>query len=188
MNITIKPLTPNLIRDYLNFFDHTVFTENPDWAKCYCYSFHFVGEKEEWNREQNRASVIQLIKDGRMKGYLVYSDEEPIGWCNVNDRLNYQRLNKVYDLKNNPADQACSIVCFLIRPDFRRQGIARKFLRQIVKDYTSLGYDYIEAYPGKGDLSDERHYKGPLSMYEKMGFKIVEEYDKYFVIRKSLNQ
>ena len=186
MNITIKPLTPNLIRDYLNFFDHTVFTENPNWAKCYCYSFHFVGEKEEWNREQNRASVIELIKDRRIKGYLAYSAEVPIGWCNANDRINYQSLNKVYELNNDPTDLACSIVCFLISPNFRRQGIARQFVDQVIKDYSTMGYDYIEAYPGKGELSDERHYKGPFSMYEEMGFKMVEEHDNYFVVRRML--
>jgi ribosomal protein S18 acetylase RimI-like enzyme len=186
MEITIKPLSSDLIDDYLFFFDNIVFTENPGWSKCYCYSFHFTGTDDQWNKEDNRSSVIKLIKENKMTGYLAYSDSKPVGWCNVNNRLNYQRLLKYNDLIDNPDDKAGSIVCFTISPDFRRKGIAQKLLEQICTDYSLLDYDYLEAYPGKGDLSCERHYKGPLDLYEKFGFKIVRDNNDYFVVRKRL--
>ena len=47
-------------------------------------------------------------------------------------------------------------------------------------------YDYIEAYPGKGKLSCKGHFKGPLELYKKFDFKIVKEYNDYFVVRKKL--
>jgi len=87
---------------------------------------------------------------------------------------------------DNPDDKVCSIVCFLISPEHRRKGIAQKILEQICNDYSMKDYDYIEAYPGKGNLSCERHYKGPLSLYEKFDFKIEKEYDDYYVVRKKL--
>ena len=46
MNIEIKPLTKDLRNDYLYFFDHIIFDENPDRAKCYCYDYHFLGDVE----------------------------------------------------------------------------------------------------------------------------------------------
>ena len=186
MNITIKPLTPELIKDYLFFFDNMVFTENPDWSACYCFSFHFTGTNDQWNREDNRASVINYINENRMTGYLAYSDNRPVGWCNVNNRLNYERLLKYYDLIDNPNDKVCSIVCFVISPELRRKGIARKLLEQVCTDYSSQDYDYIEAYPGKGKLSCEHHYKGPLELYEKFNFEIEKEYNDFFVVRKKL--
>ena len=151
MNIVIKPLSPELTEDFLNFFDHISFTENPHWSMCYCYSFHFTGTKEQWNKEDNRSSVITMIHERKMTGYLAYSDGKPVGWCNANDRANYQRLIKYYDLMDNPEDRVCSIVCFLISPDNRRKGIAQKILERISLDYTKNEYDYLEAYPGKGD-------------------------------------
>jgi len=186
MDISIKPLSPDLLEDFLFFFDNIVFSENPDWSICYCYSFHFTGTKEQWNKEENRSSAIKLISDNKMKGYLAYSNNKPIGWCNANNRLHYQRLIKYYDLVGNIDDKVCSIVCFLISPDNRRKGVARKLLKQICTDYTVKGYHYLEAYPGKGELSCEGHFKGHLSLYKEFGFKIEKEYDDYYVVRKKL--
>lgn len=186
MDISIKALTPNLLKDYLYFFDNMIFTENPEWSSCYCFSYHFTGTKEQWNREENRAAIIKMVNESKMTGYLAFYKSKPIGWCNVNDRSNYQHLLKYFDFIDNPKDKVCSIVCFLIQPDFRRQGIAQKFLRRIYDDYSQKDYDYIEAYPRKGELSCERHYKGPFKLYEKFDFKIKKTYDEYFVVRKKL--
>jgi ribosomal protein S18 acetylase RimI-like enzyme len=186
MNIKIKPLSSEILDDYLYFFDNMVFTENPDWSKCYCFSFHFTGTNEQWNREDNRSSVIDFVNNNKMTGYLAYVDDKPVGWCNANNRNNYQRLLKYYDLVDNPNDKVCSIVCFLIHPDFRRQGLAQKILDKICTDYKKQNFDYLEAYPGKGQLSCERQYKGPLHMYEKNGFTITAEFDEYYVVRKQL--
>jgi len=186
MDITIKPLSPDLLNDYLFFFDNIVFTENPDWSKCYCYSFHFTGTKKQWNKKDNRAAVIKLIKEDKLRGYLVFSDNSPIGWCNVNDRNNYQRLRLIYDLDDNTGKKICSIVCFLISPDYRRKGIAKILLKKIIDDYSSKDYDYLEAYPGKGESSCEKNYKGPLSLYEQNNFKIIKGYDNYYVVRKEM--
>jgi len=188
MNITIKPLSPDLVQDFISFFESIVFTENPNWSMCYCYSFHFTGPVEQWNKKANRAAAIKCIQEKTMTGYLAYSNGKPVGWCNANNRYNYQRLMKYYDLVDNPDDKVCSVVCFLIHPDFRRQGIAYKLLERITTDYTLRKYDYLEAYPGKGEQSCEQHYKGPLSMYKKLDFKIVSETDTYFVVRKMLRR
>jgi ribosomal protein S18 acetylase RimI-like enzyme len=186
MDVVIKPLSPELLDDYLFFFDNIVFTENPDWSKCYCFSFHFVGSDEEWKKESNRRSVAEYIKANKMAGYLAYLDDIPVGWCNANNRLNYQRLLKYYDLIDNPDDKVCSVVCFLVHPDHRRKGIAKNLLAQICRDYAKRGYDFIEAYPGKGLLSCERHYKGPLELYQKFDFMIKKELEHFYIVRKQL--
>jgi GNAT superfamily N-acetyltransferase len=186
MNITIKPLSPGLTDDYLSFFDHLVFTENPGWSACFCFSFHFTGASEAWSRENNRASVIRYIGENKMKGYLAYDGDQPVGWCNANDRRNYESLARYYALSCNPGDKICSVVCFVVAPEYRRKGIARRLLGRVCTDYSVTDYDYLEAYPGKGDLSCELHYKGPLAMYMDCGFAIDEEHNDYFVVKKKL--
>jgi len=186
MNITIKPLSPDLIDDYLHFFDNQVFTENPDWSKCYCYFFHFVGTDEQWNKKDNRAAAIKIISEGKMKGYLAYSNNKPVGWCNVNARINYQAIKNIYQIEADPGAKICSIVCFLISLEFRRKGIAKALLTRIIEDYSNKDLDYLEAYPDKDGKSCEKNYKGHLALFEKNGFKTIDEQDKYFVVRKDL--
>ena len=186
MNFEIRPLTKELKDDYLFFFDNMIFKENPDRSICYCYDYHFTGDVATCTRESNRSAVINLINENKLTGYLVFENDKPIGWCNANNRLNYQRLLKDFDLIDNPDDKVCSIVCFLIHPDYRRQGIAQKILEKIIKDYSNKDYDYIEAYPRKGELSSEGNFKGPVELYKRFGFKINKEYDDYYVMRKKL--
>jgi ribosomal protein S18 acetylase RimI-like enzyme len=186
MDIEIRPLTKDLKDDYLLFFDNIVFVENPDRSKCYCYDYHFLGDVATCTREISRSAVINLINENKLTGYLVFDNDKPIGWCNANNRLNYQRLLRDYDLIDSPDDKVCSIVCFLIHPDYRRQGIAQKILEKIIKDYSNKDFDYIEAYPRKGELSSEGNFKGPLELYKRFDFKINKEYEDYYVVRKKI--
>jgi len=186
MDIKIRPLTKKLKDDYLFFFDNMDFKENPEWSKCYCYDYHFLGDVETCTREASRSAVINLINEQKLTGYLVFDNNKPIGWCNANNRLNYQRLLRDYDYIDNPEDKVRSIVCFLIHPDYRRQGIAQKILEKIIKDNSNSDYDYLEAYPKKSELSCEGNFKGPLELYKKYGFKVNKEYDDYYVVRRKI--
>ncbi len=186
MDIEIRPLSKDLKDDYLYFFDNMVWEENPEWSICYCYDYHFLGDVATCTHESNRAAVGNLIMEDKMSGYLVFDNDKPVGWCNANNRNNYQRLLRDYDFVDNPDDKVCSIVCFIIHPDYRRKGIAKKILERIIQDYSTQDYDYIEAYPRKGDLSSERNFKGPLEMYKQYDFKVNKEYGDYYVMRKSL--
>jgi len=186
MNIEISPLTKELKDDYLYFFDNMIFRENPDWSICYCYDYHFLGDVATCTRESNRTAVTNLIIEDKLTGYLAFDNDKPIGWCNANNRLNYQRLLRDYDLIDNPDDKVCSVVCFLIHPNHRRKGIAQKILEKIITDYSGKDYDYIEAYPKKGKSSYDSNFKGPLELYERFDFRVHKEYDDYFVMRKQL--
>jgi len=188
MNIEIKRLTKDRKDDYLFFFDRIIFDENPDRSKCYCYDYHFLGDVDTCTREQSRSAVINLIEQNKLRGYLVFDNDQPIGWCNVNDRSNYQRLLRDYDYVDNPDDKVCSIVCFLIHPDYRRQGIAQRILEKIITDYSNTDYDYFEAYPKKEASSCEGNFKGPLALYQRNGFKINKEDGNYYVVRKPISK
>ena len=186
MNIEIRPLDKDIKDDYLYFFDNIVFKENPDRSICYCYDYHFLGDVASCTREMSRSAVINLINKHELTGYLAFDGDKPIGWCNANYRWNYQRLLRDYDLVGNSDDKVCSIVCFLIHPDYRRQGIAQKILETIIIDYSNKDCDYIEAYPRKGTLTSEGNFKGPLELYHRFDFKIEKEYDNYYTMRRKL--
>ena len=64
--IIIKPFSPDLSDDYLNFFDNDAFADNPDWAGCYCNYYHFDHKNCKWNdntAKHNRDAIFKRIKD-----------------------------------------------------------------------------------------------------------------------------
>jgi hypothetical protein len=73
MSINIKPLTSKFKEDYLSFFESIEFREHPHWADCYCYSFHFTGQADEWKRDNNRACVSSMIDNCLKKIVADYS-------------------------------------------------------------------------------------------------------------------
>ena len=186
MAFEIKPLDKSIKADYLAFFDRMVFDENPDRHKCYCYDYHFLGDVDTCTREQSRSAVSELIEEGQLTGYLVFDGDLAVGWCNVNNRNNYQRLLRDYDYVDNPVDRVCSIVCFLMHPDYRRKGIAKQILSKIIEDNSNKDIDFIEAYPRKEASSCEGNFKGPLSLYEKFDFKVHREDEHTYVVRRAL--
>jgi ribosomal protein S18 acetylase RimI-like enzyme len=183
MDITIKPLVPALADEYLKFFDGPAFSDNPEWAGCYCCFYHICSPQwEERSGEQNREFAREAIERRALNGYLAFIDNEPVGWVNAGARENYARL------AGEPlpgGSNICSVVCFTISPLCRRQGIAAKLL-QAVTDGARGKYDYIEAYPLKGEQTAAFHYHGPLAMYENAGFEKTGETEEYYIVRRKL--
>ena len=185
MNIEIKPLTPALAEDFLRFFDFSAFSDNPDWAGCYCCFYHF-GEKEWETRSggENRGFAMESIQSGKMHGYLAYLEAEPVGWANANDRGAYKRLEQNQDLEDN--GKILSVVCFTVAPKCRRHGVATKLLAAAIDGAKKDGYDYVEAYPIKNAFTESLCYHGHVEMFRKQGFKTVKETESYWVMRKAL--
>ncbi|MFO7798015.1 MAG: GNAT family N-acetyltransferase [Promethearchaeia archaeon] len=187
MDIVIKHLGPDVIEDFLYFFDEVGFIDNPNWASCYCHYYHFDGSREDWGKRtkiQNRDATKALILSGKMKGFLAYSDGKPIGWCNANSRQIYSYL-PVKDA-HNEEEKVASVVCFLITPHYRKKGIARMLLKEACEYYKIKKYNYIEAYPVKEAKSDAHNYHGPISLFRSEGFSVIKELKDFFVMRKQL--
>ena len=185
----IRELTPELLDDYLKFFDHDAFADNPAWAGCYCMFFHFSGTDEEWvecTASDNRAAISDLIRDGQAHGLLAYVGGKPVGWCKVAPRLALPRLSHYKALQVDDADQVGSIVCFVIVKPYRGRGIARGLLDAACVLLARRGLAFAEAYPRKHAESDADNYPGPLKMYLAAGFTIFREVDKRVIVRKPL--
>ena len=173
MELDIRQLTPELLNDYLYFFDNVAFADHPEWSQCYCLAFHF---EPAWDAEDAglnnpwRERVIQFILEGKVQGYLAYADGAIVGWCNANDKSNYAALK--HNAKNeiqtdDVKEKVKSIVCFLVAPDMRSKGIATKLLKRVCTDAEADGYDFIEGYPPAGDCDMYAAHHGTVALFEK---------------------
>ena len=197
MNIEIKKLSPELINDYLDFFENHAFSDGSEFAGCYCVWYHWTEDLEkerekctgELKENFKRNLAVKLIEKKELNGFLAYSDGIVIGWCNADSKQNYDRMSH----KNAPElwsgsddnQKIISIVCYLVKPEMREKGVATELLKAVCQDAKKNGYDYVEAYPGIND-DGSPHYHGSYSMYTKQGFHLVQGNSATTIARKEV--
>ena len=80
-------------------------------------------------------------------GVLAYVDGEVAGWCSVAPRSSYRRLMGSRTIPFVDERDAWSIVCFVVRPAFRRQGLMHELLEGAVAHAAEHGAEVVEGYP-----------------------------------------
>ena len=195
MNIEIKKLTPEMVDDYVNFFDMTSHSTGKDEHKCYCVCWcsddHMV-RRDFKTAEDRRKLAAEYVKNGDIQGCLAYYDNKVVGWCNANTKSDCLKcISWLMFMKNVPTGESepeikvKSIFCFAVAPDMKRKGIASKLLERVVQDAGEEGFDFVEAYP-KSNMKETDNFEGPLKMYKKNGFEEYEELENIVVVRKRL--
>lgn len=192
--IIIKPLTPELTADYLDFFDHRAFTDNNPNGPCYCTSPNqdeesiqqMVSEfKTHGVKDTIRKYAVEMLNNNKIHGYLAYDGNLSIGWCNAADMESYAGFVPDF-ARNNTCGKTVSIVCFEIAPEYRGMGIASAFIDRVCNDAKSKGYVAVEGYAKVSDKRDDFDYQGPVRLYQKAGFVEVARENGQIVMRKVL--
>jgi GNAT superfamily N-acetyltransferase len=172
--ITIRKLTPELLDDYLAFFDGPAFADNPGWAKCYCY-YPYSGQGGdaflERAAEANREAIVEAIVAGRAEGYLAYAGERVVGWVSAAPR---ERFPLLADLPGDSARTGAT-PCFTVDPEWRRRGIARRLLEAAVEGLRQDGMVRLEAAPLTEPHDDAHRYQGTVEMFRSAGYESVAE-------------
>lgn len=196
MSIEIRKLTPELLDDYLYFFENVAHEDNEDEDRCYCVCWcsddHRKG-KDFSSPEKRRNYAVQYINSGIIQGYLAYCNDQVVGWCNANTKseclncISWLRFMTCAKTTESASDiKIKSIFCFTVAPNMRRKGIAKQLLDRVCKDAADDGFDFIEAYPNKEFVNVFRDFMGPYDLYKKYGFTIHEETEHTLVMRKHL--
>jgi len=199
MNITIKPLTPELAADYFDFFENRAFTDDSPY-RCYCQVFQM--SKAEYKKAYkkidgtnagrvSREEAARQIEANILRGYLAYVDGVSVGWCNANDRANYP-AKPYHDVPfHAPAEKReKAVICFEIAPEYRGKGVAAALLARVCEDAKMQGYAAVVGFPIVRTERYEWDCRGPSRLYEKLGFvnaaKKAAKRDKSVVMRKAL--
>ena len=188
-DVEIRRLSPELKDDYMTYFDRDAFPDNPVWARCYCLSYHLdlpPGEFDERPGAQNRAEKAALIERGEASGVLAYSGGRVAGWCHAAPRASLKLLDTIADFATDDPERTGAIVCFVIAPQYRGQGLARRLLDGACDMLRDRGLGWVDAYPPKNPAGDAWSYHGRLSMYLDAGFQQTRDTGRYVVVRKAL--
>jgi GNAT superfamily N-acetyltransferase len=186
--VSIHPVTPERVDEWLGFFDREAFAGNPIWASCYCLEPHAPSTPEEPERpwRATRAAMAQRLRCNATTGYLAFVDGRPAGWVNASWRSEYGLYRSV-DPGGPEPTSVIGVSCFVIAPPFRRHGIASALLDRVIADAAGRGASCVEGYPhNQPDANDPGHFRGARSMYAARGFEVVETRERDTVMRLSV--
>ncbi len=169
-------------------------------SPCYCQYFSFSGDNREWQmrcaltREENERALRAQLEAGKIRAFVALAQGEVIGWMRLAQpsslEKRYQgRLYRGLPCLEGDRHGVWSVVCFLVRPDVRRSGVARKLLECGLSWARDARAAAIEAFPrGATDVTDEEQFTGPESLYVEMGFDKVHDFAPYPVFRYSFDR
>lgn len=183
--ITIHPVTPDRVDDWLEFFDHRGLADNPDWASCYCREQHEPPSDDMPERlwTDNRAAMADRLRNRTTEGYLAYVDGEVAGWVNASKTSDYALL-KLLDPDGPEPEAIVGVSCFVIAPPYRGHGVASALLDHVIADAADRGASWVEAYPrNEPDGSEGARFRGPRAMYDNRGFEPIQVREKDTVVR-----
>ena len=168
--ITIEPVTPDRWDDVVALFDRP-----GDPGRCWC--LHFRMPRPEWSRlavPERKDGLSRVVAAGTEPGLLAYAAGEPVGWVSVAPREEFLPfLERTRVLRPLPGEGVWSVLCFVVRRDVRRQGVAGRLLTAAVEHARAHGAKIVEGHP-----HDETQrppiawelYVGTTAMFARAGF------------------
>ena len=182
VDLDIRPVSPDQHDAVLRYFDLVAYADNPKWSNCYCMA-PLVADSGSRPREVNRAARSDLVRSARANGLVAYRLGRVVGWCHAAPK------SELLDLPPGDDDEHVgAVVCFVVAPDARRQGIATALLTAAVAHLRDRGMRAVEAYPlmSEDSATAQALYVGPKAMYERAGFELVQDVASFAVMRISL--
>ena len=168
--LAIRALSPELLPDFLGFFEGAAFADHPRWKSCYCQFLYVDHSQVKWmarTADENRQAACERICGARMQGYLAYRAGEVVGWCHAAPR---RMLDAFADEPDPDADRMGQITCFVVARAHRRTGVAKALLDAACAGLKAQGLSIAEASPKADATGDAENHYGPLSLFTAAGF------------------
>lgn len=173
MNLVIRPLTSERWPDLEALF----LAKGCSMARsCWCMYYRESGKVAVPDgltaAEHRRRRLQELASDDPSPGLIGYRGGMPVGWVSVGPREAFPRLRRSPVAKAVDRLPVWSIVCFVVPPVYRHQGVATGLLQGAIAFARARGAVALEAYPVDKAVrgADAWLWNGAVSMYTKAGF------------------
>jgi GNAT superfamily N-acetyltransferase len=125
--------------------------------------------------------VVAVAPDGRVVGWMKIV---PAGKLK---KLYEQRAYRGLPCFGGDRSGVYGVGCFLVDEEERRKGVARGLLGAGIEAARRAGAKQIEAFPRRAEqVSDDQLFTGPFAIFEQQGFRIVNDFAPYPVLRLEL--
>jgi ribosomal protein S18 acetylase RimI-like enzyme len=177
MKLTVLPLTGERWPDLETLFN----AKGCSMARgCWCMYYRRSGSRGALpsgttHAQANRAELKALVDAGKPPGLIGYRGKVPVGWVSLGPREEFAKLVRSPVMKAVDDEPVWSIICFVVPPEHRGQGVARGLLTGAIAYAKEHGATLLEAYPVDKPFrshSDSMWF-GAKSMYDAAGFSEV---------------
>jgi GNAT superfamily N-acetyltransferase len=144
-------------------------------SACWCVNYRLPG-RQAVSVPERETYMRGLCESARPPGVLAYLGDVPVGWCSVSPRAGLSRLVHSRTIPTVDERPVWSVVCFVVRPGYRRRGVAAAMLVGAVEYARSQDAQIVEGYPldaHGAKISSSFAYVGTVSMFEQAGFSRV---------------
>jgi GNAT superfamily N-acetyltransferase len=171
-NVEIHPLTPDRWADF-----EKLFGPRGAYGGCWCMFWRLRSRDNSRNAgPDNRREMKNIVDSGEAPGLVVYVEGEPAGWCSIDPREKFLRIEHSRTLTRvDDRGGVWSLNCFVIGKEYRRLGLMTALLDAAIEYARERGANIIEAYPIEpgGDLKSYHGYTGIASTFRRRGFREV---------------
>ena len=153
-------------------------TGGGDGGSCWCQWWMLrAKEFDATTNDERRALLRDDVTASPASGLVVYVDGTAVGWVKVSPRPEQPRLARTrnFQLSPEPFDDPTvwAITCFVVRREYRRQGLSERLLDAAVDHARTHGARIVEGYPVDTDAtraSSNSLFHGALSTFLGAGF------------------
>ena len=166
-----RPLTPERFEDFADVVNRARRSNH-----CSCLSHRLQSAEIEHLGDGSREQAMRrLCERDPPPGVVTYRDGEPVGWCNIGPRSEITRLSRSRLIRPLDDLPVWSVVCVIVRPGRRRQGVTAPLLEGAVAYAAAHGAPAVESYPvdppERMDLT--MAFVGTRAMFEQADFRVV---------------
>jgi len=144
---------------------------------CWCLYYRLSSGDYSRISVEKRAEIMrERAGHSPAPGVVAYADGVPVGWCGFGPRAEMERLQRSRTIQAFDERRVWSVVCFLVRPGFRRKGLARAMLVGAVEYARAERAAGLEGYPvdpGDRRIDTTFAYVGTTGLFEAAGFRRV---------------
>jgi GNAT superfamily N-acetyltransferase len=186
--IVIAPATADRFDDA----EHAL-TGGGDGRSCQCQWWTITNAEFQRATTDQRREMLrhELSTAAAPPALIAYVDGEAAGWVRVGPRTRQIRLGRTRNFTAHSEepwddDAVWAVSCFVVRKEFRRQGLNARLLEAAVDFARAGGARVIEAYPMDPDAGKKIPvndlYHGVLSTFEQAGFREIARPKPYLAI------
>jgi GNAT superfamily N-acetyltransferase len=148
---------------------------------CWCqYWRQSASDYRRGGPGSGEENLKNQVFQGPPPGMVAYMAGTPVGWLGFWPRQQLERLVRSRTIPQVDDVAVWSIVCFMIRPGYRRKGVATALLNGAIEFAREAGVPALEAYPIDSEgarLDVAFSYVGFVHMFEAAGFRRVIKTD-----------